>query len=138
MIMISVMKTARSWLLGLILIPFLDFVWLGNVARHWYRVWLSPWARFDSQGKMQVDWLAAGAVYLLLATGLQVFAVARSDRPRSAMLSGALLGLVTYGVFEFTNRSFILDWPYGMIWADLAWGVVLCGIVAGVMRKVSA
>ena len=41
-------------------------------------------------------------------------------------LTGALLCLVIYGVYDFTNYSTLKDFPLKVALADAAWGSVVC------------
>jgi uncharacterized membrane protein len=45
-------------------------------------------------------------------------------------LSGALLGLVAYGAYDFTNQATLRDWPVVVTIVDLAWGAILTGVVS--------
>lgn len=50
---------------------------------------------------------------------------------RSVAGYGALLGLLAYGTYEFTNKAVIKGWPWQMVAVDTTWGVVLTAAVAG-------
>ena len=43
---------------------------------------------------------------------------------------GALLGLVAYGTYDFTNLSTIRDWPLMVSLVDLAWGTSVSAVAA--------
>jgi uncharacterized membrane protein len=49
---------------------------------------------------------------------------------------GALFGLVTYGIYDLTNRAILEKWSLRMTIADILWGCVLCGTTSMVMRSV--
>lgn len=48
--------------------------------------------------------------------------------------TGALLGAMAYGTYEFTNLATLKGWTWRMVATDLIWGTVLTGVsaVAGV------
>ena len=48
----------------------------------------------------------------------------------AALGFGALLGLVAYGTYDFTNLSTLRNWPLALSLVDVAWGVALTGITA--------
>ncbi len=50
---------------------------------------------------------------------------------RSVTGYGALLGLLAYGTYEFTNKAVIKGWPWQMVVVDTSWGVILTAAVAG-------
>lgn len=75
----------------------------------------------------------AGVFYLLYLVGVVVFAVLPAHSGGSwlqALGLGALLGLVAYGTYDFTNLSTLRGWPVGLSLIDVAWGIVLTGITA--------
>ncbi len=105
----------------------IDMVWLGVVAKGFYRrhlgVLLSP----------KVNWAAAILFYLLFIVGLVVFAVRPAllhGAPLTALGLGALLGLVSYATYDLTNLATIKDWPLVVTVVDLVWGTVLGGSVS--------
>lgn len=62
-----------------------------------------------------------------------VFAILPALEARSwftALGFGALLGLVAYGTYDFTNLSTLRNWPLALSLIDVAWGTVLTGVTA--------
>jgi uncharacterized membrane protein len=47
-----------------------------------------------------------------------------------------LLGLVTYGIYDMTNLAVLEKWTLTVSLADIAWGGVLNGMMAVVMRLI--
>jgi uncharacterized membrane protein len=105
----------------------IDMVWLGLVAKGFYRrqlgTFLSP----------QVRWGAAILFYLLFITGLLVFVVRPAllrDAPLEALLFGALFGLICYATYDLSNMATLKDWPLIVTVVDLVWGTALGGAVS--------
>ena len=48
----------------------------------------------------------------------------------SALVAGAVLGLVAYGTYDLTNLSTVRDWSVAVTVTDLAWGTVLTATAA--------
>lgn len=44
---------------------------------------------------------------------------------------GALFGFFTYATYDLTNLATLRDWPVLVAVVDIAWGMVLCTLVAG-------
>jgi len=112
---------------SLMLFLVVDFTWLGWVAQSFYDRQL---AELLSQ---RVNWPTAVAFYLIYPLGLMIFCVApalRRNSLRSAMGLGGLFGFFTYATYELTNHALIINWPLALVPVDIAWGVVLCAIVA--------
>lgn len=75
----------------------------------------------------------AAAFYAAYIGGVLYFvslpALAR-DQPMAALLNGALIGLMCYGTYEFTNLATLRDWSWQQVAIDTAWGGVLTGFSA--------
>lgn len=105
----------------------IDMVWLGFVAKNFYR---------DQIGFLmnsQINWAAAVVFYLLFVVGLVVFVISPALERRSlmhALLFGALFGLVTYATYDLSNLATIKDWPIWVTVVDLAWGATLAASVS--------
>ena len=106
----------------------IDMVWLGLVAKGFYRRHLGPLL------SPKVNWTAAILFYLLFIFGLLVFIVrpaVLAGAPARAFLLGALLGLIAYATYDLTNLATLKDWPLLVTVIDLVWGIVLGGTVSG-------
>ena len=117
----------KLYLSTLVVFFLIDMLWLGLVARGFYRRYLgfllSP----------KPNWAAAIVFYLLFVAGLLFFAVGpalRADSLSRALLSGALYGLLTYATYDLTNLATIKDWPLAITVVDMVWGVILATSVA--------
>ena len=113
-------------ILGFIL---LDGLWLGVVMKDFYVKQLGPIGRI-TDGAFTPVWAAAVPVYVLLGLGVALFAVPRAVSLGGAALSGALFGLVVYGVYDLTNYSTLAQWPAVVTIADIVWGTIACALVA--------
>lgn len=115
------------YLITLAVFFLIDMVWLGVVARGFYR------RHLGSMLSPKVNWGAALLFYLLFIVGLLVFAVKPalvSGEPLKALFLGALLGLISYATYDLTNLATLKDWPLVVTVVDLVWGTVLGGAVA--------
>jgi uncharacterized membrane protein len=102
-------------------------VWLGLVARTFYRRHLGP-LMAD-----RPNWTAAVAFYLLYVVGVTVFAVlpaADSNSLLGAAWRGGLFGLVAYATYDLTNAATLRGWPGIVVVVDMAWGMMLTASVA--------
>src|SRR4029079_14786626 len=83
-----------------------------------------------ADGGIAPNWPAAFVVYVLLGTGIALFVIPRASTLSSAAAYGALLGLVVYGVYDFTNYSTLRQWPFALTLADTAWGALATAVAA--------
>jgi uncharacterized membrane protein len=110
-----------SWWYGygaaLVVMAVLDAVWLGFVARDFYR---------QEAGEMmaaEVRKLPAALFYLAYPAGL--VALALQPQPEGASMAAwrsALVGLIAYGTYDLTNMATLRQWSYTLTLADVAWG----------------
>lgn len=125
---------------GLVMVA-MDFFWLGLIAGPEYTRQLHSIARIvqteSGQGWDPIYWAAAG-VYFFLALGVQFFAVRGSAHRLDAAFRGSILGLVIYGVYDWTNLALVANWPPQIALMDMAWGALLCGCAAAVGYRKSA
>lgn len=81
---------------------------------------------------------AAALFYLGYVAGILWFVslpALRQGDPMAALIGGAVLGLLAYGTYEFTNYATLRDWSLEQVIVDTLWGGFLTGIAswAGVM-----
>ena len=105
----------------------IDLVWLGVVAKNFYRQHLGHLLA------PQVHWGPAVLFYLVFIGGIVFFAVKPALEANSAMRAlayGAFFGFLTYATYDLTNQATLRDWPVIVTLVDLAWGTVLSASVA--------
>ena len=112
----------------------IDLVWLGVVAKAFYRRHLGHLLAAE------VNWPAAIVFYLVFIAGIVLFAVRPALEAGSAMRAlayGALFGFFTYATYDLTNHATMRDWPAIVTAVDLAWGTTLSALVAYFSYEVS-
>jgi len=76
----------------------------------------------------------AAAFYAAYIVGLLYFvsvpALSSGAPGLSVLMNGALLGLLCYGTYEFTNYATLRDWSMQQVAIDTAWGGLLTGFAA--------
>jgi uncharacterized membrane protein len=105
----------------------IDMLWLGLVARTFYRKHLGFLMAPNP------NWLAAVIFYLLFIAGILIFVVlpgVDSGSLRDTLLRAAFFGLVTYATYDLTNLATLKDWPVIVTAVDLAWGTLLSTLVS--------
>jgi len=104
-----------------------DFIWLSKMTAGFYR---------SRMGEMLVDqpnFVAAGLFYLVYVGGVVYLAVAPAVSAGSlftALVSGAVLGLVAYGTYDMTNLATLKNWSLSLSVVDMAWGTFLTSLAA--------
>jgi len=123
----TIRQTILLYVITLAVFFAIDMVWLGVVAKGFYR------QQIGSLMRSPVNWVAAVVFYLLFILGLVVFVVAPAMDHESwmrALLYGALFGLIAYATYDLTNLATLRDWPLLVTVVDLIWGAVLAATVS--------
>lgn len=105
----------------------IDFVWLSKMTGLFYR------ARMGDMLLAQPNFAVAGAFYLIYVAGIVYLAVLpalNSGNWYTALISGAVLGLVAYGTYDMTNLATLKNWSLSLSIVDMAWGTFLTAVSA--------
>jgi len=122
------MKFFSLFLCTIVTIFILDMLWLGVVAKNIYAANIGALIR-KSGDFMTPIWWAAIVVYICIALGVLLFVLPKANGSLTlALIWGALLGMITYGIYDFTNYSILANWPWKITLIDFAWGTVLCSV----------
>ena len=118
----TVARWAAAWGATFAVFLVVDLIWLGVVARGVYDRFL---------GHLTADtpnWAAAIVFYVIFVSGVFVFAILpgleRESAGHAARMA-ALFGFFTYATWDLTNLAVLKDFPTGIVFIDIPWGVVL-------------
>lgn len=104
----------------------LDAVWLKFFVGPFFRAQvpdlLAEDPRLDVAALFYVGY-CAGIVWFAVRPGIEGGLAA-------AALNGALLGLMAYGCYEFTNMATLKGWTWRMVALDVSWGTALTAVSA--------
>lgn len=107
----------------------LDGLWLGVIARNFYR---------QNLGNLMASpprWAAAVIFYALYAVGVWYFVVQPGVLKADvgwAAARGAFFGLIAYATYDLTNLATLKDWSLKVTLVDVTWGTVMTAAVAAV------
>lgn len=113
-------------------IAAIDFVWLGVVMKSFYLRELGSLARIGPNGSLTPNIFAAILVYISLGAAFAFFITPYATSYGKAAATGALLGLLTYAVYDFTNLTILNGYSVKMAIVDIIWGTIL-GAIAGLI-----
>lgn len=105
----------------------LDFVWLSTISTSFYR------SRIGTLLLEQPNLGVAGLFYLVYIAGIVHFAAMPAVNGGSwatALVNGALLGLVAYGTYDMTNLATLKNWSVSVSVVDMMWGIALTATAA--------
>jgi uncharacterized membrane protein len=121
------MRWGLAYGAALLALGVLDGLWLGFVARDFYR---------QEMGTMmaeEVRKVPALAFYLLYPVGLLALVLIPTPPDwKSAMWRGALVGLVAYGTYDLTNLATLKQFSWRLAGTDMAWGTFISACAAAI------
>lgn len=122
------MKLIALFLFTTVCVFVLDMIWLGLIAKNIYAEHIGMLLRRSSEGMAPI-WWAAAVVYICISLGILYFVLPSAQGNYLQVLAGGvMLGLVTYGIYDFTNYSILASWSWKITLIDFIWGMVLCGL----------
>jgi uncharacterized membrane protein len=105
----------------------IDLVWLLTMTPRFYQRYLGD-LLLESPNLP-----VAGAFYLVYVVGVMILAALPAYEQgdvRTALIRGALLGLLAYGTYDLTNMATLKGWSIEVTIVDMIWGTVLTATVA--------
>ena len=115
-----------QYLLSAILFVILDGFYL-NLTKDYFNKQVKSIQGSD----IKANFIAVGITYIFLIYGLNYFIIQKNRSVKDA----ALLGLVIYAVYEFTNLSIFTNWSVLSTIIDTTWGAVLFGLTTAIVYK---
>ena len=116
-----------AYIASLIVFGALDAIWLITMTGRIYRPALGDILLSDLRVAPAI------AFYLLYPVGLVVFAAMpalRSGSAGTALLLGALFGLIAYATYDLTNYATLRSWTLQITLIDLAYGTVVAALTS--------
>jgi uncharacterized membrane protein len=128
-------RAMGTYVITLLIFFAIDLVWLGVVAKDFYRQHIGHLMSPD------VNWGAAVLFYAVYIAGIVFFAIKPALEAGSAsraLAYGAFFGFIAYATYDLTNQATMKNWPVLVTVIDLAWGTVLTATVAFLSYQVSS
>jgi len=105
---------------ALITVGVLDGLWLGVIAREFYR------SQMVAVAAENFNMVPAALFYFLYPLGVLFVALTPPAQGWTQALGrSALLGLVAYGVYDLTNMATLKAWPTKLALVDASWGTFI-------------
>lgn len=117
----------KIYIMTFIIFIGVDLIWLGLLAKDFYRDQLADFLRAKYNMK------AAILFYVVYIAGIIFFVLDRAIDLGSwqyALFGGMFYGLITYATYGLTNYSTIKNWPLKLSIVDIAWGTILGGLTS--------
>jgi uncharacterized membrane protein len=116
-----------NYLLAAIVFVILDGFYLNFVKNYFNKQ-----IKLIQGSPIQIRLIATAITYIFLIFGLNYFII----RKHRSVKEAALLGLVIYAVYEFTNYSILKDWSLLTVIMDTTWGTILFALTTAIVYSV--
>jgi uncharacterized membrane protein len=121
------MNQITLYLVTLAMFVGIDLVWLGFIAKSFYR------AEIGTLFAEKMSLPAAVAFYVIYAAGLMFFAIQPSLSTGGwtrALMLGGLFGFIAYATYDLSNLATLRGWTVKLAVVDMMWGAALSGFTA--------
>lgn len=115
-----------QYLLTAIIFVVLDSCYL-NLTKNYF----NNQVKLIQGSDIKIKFNAVAITYIFLIYGLNYFIIQKNKSVKDA----ALLGLIIYAVFEFTNLSIFTNWSWFSVIIDTTWGALLFGLTTAIVYK---
>jgi len=120
----------RSLLIVAVAMLLMDAVWL--TFQYNYNASI---IKNVQKSVMKMRYIPAALVYLIMPVAVTYLAIVPSKTIQESVQKGSLVGLAMYGVYDLTNLATLDAWTTRMAMQDIAWGIFLCSVTAGIGYK---
>ena len=110
-------KENIKYVVPLIIILCLDTLYL-SIVKSWFQKMIKNVQHTD----IRFSIIPAIITYIIIFLGLTYFILSKKN---PSILDAFLLGIVSYGIYEFTNLTTIKDWDPLFSAVDTLWGGIL-------------
>ena len=117
----------RTYIVSAILLIVIDGIYLYHIKNYFKRQ-----IEDIQHTPLNINILSTIGVYVLLVIGLNYFII----QPNKGVQDAFLLGIVIYGVYEFTNSALFTKWKFLTVLMDTFWGGCLLAITTWLMKKI--
>ena len=133
----ELIKIMLTFVSGFATILLCDYIWLGYIVK---RFTIAEFGQLIvvEEGSIKVN-IVAGLFAWASIVALVYFFVLKSGYAQSnwsALGYGALMGGLSYAMYDLTNLTFLKNYSLSFTLVDIGWGIFLCAMVALVMYNV--
>jgi uncharacterized membrane protein len=117
-----------QYLLSAIIFVILDGLYLNFIKQYFNKQ-----VKAIQGSDIQINIIATGITYVFLIFGLNYFIIQKNRSVKDA----AILGLIIYATYEFTNLALFKKWSWLTVIIDTLWGTILFGLTTAIVYKIT-
>lgn len=120
-------------ILTLVLFILFDLVWFSVSLS---TIYLPKFTEIQGSAPPFFSKIAGGLfAWILLALGINIFVLPKSNNLFEAILNGALFGFIVYGIYNGTSYVTLQKYDVNIMFPDLLWGTIVSGAISGIIYR---
>ena len=119
----------QSYLVGWFTFLILDTLWIRLLVSRFYLEHVPNILSLES-GHIKANVLPAIIFYHIYYHCVFYLAVYKASSLKESLTTAAILGLMSYGTYVFTNHAIMKQWSWLISLSDLTWGIILTAAIA--------
>ena len=115
-----------------------DYIWLGYIIKKFTIREFGELVTIEN-GAIRLNLFAGLLAWFIIVLLVYVFVIRSgyASSYSSAIGYGALIGFLSYAMYDLTNLTFLKNYSIPFTLLDITWGTFLCAIVSLVMYSIS-
>ncbi len=126
----DIIKYILVYLSGFITILILDSIWLGYVTKDFIIREFHTMISLRPDGGIQFHLGVGIMAWFIISAMIVTFVTLRSSSSSEALIYGALLGCMSYAMYDLTNLTFLTGYSLRFTIVDMLWGTFVGASVA--------
>ncbi|MCP4524087.1 MAG: DUF2177 family protein [Candidatus Gracilibacteria bacterium] len=127
----EVIKYFSVFLAGFFTILILDTIWLGSIVKD-FTIREFGNLIIVEDGKIRINLGVGLLAWFIISSMIVVFVTLQFNSYKEVALYGALLGFMSYAMYDLTNLTFLTNYSVKFTIVDIVWGTFVGMIISTV------
>ena len=119
-------------IIALILFLIIDTPYLIFVAGNYYKNLIEK----IQKSPFKIKYFGAFMAYIIMGIAVKYLILDHSKNEKDVIINAALVALVGYGLYDFTNYATFTNWTLEASIKDILWGILLFTVVSCLTYKI--
>ncbi|NVP17822.1 DUF2177 family protein [Candidatus Gracilibacteria bacterium] len=126
----EIIKIFGVYFIGFITLLILDYIWLGYITKDFIIREFGNLVTIQEDGSIKINLVAGLTAWIIISAMIVTFVTLKYDNIGQIALYGALLGFMSYAMYDLTNLTFINNYSLKFTIVDILWGTFACMMIA--------
>ncbi len=125
----EILKIFGVYFVGFMTLLILDYIWLGIVTKDFIIREFGNLVAVED-GSIKINLTAGLIAWAVISILVVTFVTLQFQWYGNIVMYGALIGFLSYAMYDLTNLTFIQNYSLKFTLVDIAWGTFACSMVA--------